>query len=149
MQLYAEEKESVLIELDEQGQLFSQCRFAQVDGAPVILGQSDKSTVYEMYDIASPEKRYALKVKWAESHGGKSSAFWDAVNIQKRLEANTPYVVATYGAKEFTVERNEAGEVVVKERAIEPNASGEIVEREEAEGHFSGWSSWQECCPDF
>lgn len=93
----------ILLAVHESQYLFPQIAFSIENGNLRLLGSGGFSSVYEMYNIAHPEQKYALKVTGLQRHSTKSQDFWDTIYIQRTLNQESRYVMHILDVRELIV----------------------------------------------
>lgn len=110
MQDYEREiTEKILLALQEAQYLFPQFAFSVENGNLRVLGSGGFSTIYEMYSVTRPGKKYALKITGLQRHTIQSTEFWETVNIQQALYQESRYVMRILDAKELRVSLDDHG----------------------------------------
>lgn len=94
---------NIIKNLDESGFIFPEFEFLKIDEQPQLIGIGGFSSIYEMFSIKRPEKKYALKVIGFEKHIVTSKQFWETIKLQKILSEETQYVMRIIDAKEILI----------------------------------------------
>ncbi len=106
------EMEDILLQLEEKGQLFEQCRFCRSQDGFSLLGTGGFACVYEAENIKYPTKRYALKVIGFGDKHVDSDAFQKCVYAQKNIGMYRDSILQIYAYKELYVEIEKINQVI-------------------------------------
>lgn len=102
----------IVVQMDERGMWSPEYRLCKADNKPVLLGQGAFSYVYQIYDVHTPQKRYAAKFMGFGEEKINHELISDSTQIQYFLGEQCDNIIRVIDLWNIVISLDDNGNIV-------------------------------------